>query len=476
MRPLRTVAVLPTLITLGNLFCGFLAVSKIADALAAEVETGILDVQKMLTAGYLIFLAMVFDAFDGFVARLTRSSSDFGGQLDSLCDAVSFGLAPAFYAKVMMEHAASEGIREIHPKLALLLTAPFVLCAILRLARFNVQLEHEDEAHDAFQGLPTPAAAGLIAAICLLYLDVGVARLLPFDRRFLVYALLPIAPLLAFLMVSKVHYVHFVSKVTRGRRSLQHLVGILSLVVVFAFYPELFLAVGLAVYVLSGPVIAVVERASGRRLIDRPPEDFELSPEEEAVLDLDPEGWEAAYLGFGSNVGNRASLIRRAIEMIEQEPEVRVRAVSDLFETRPVGGPQQRNYLNAVIEIETTLAPGALLDRLQEVEALLGRRRLVRWGPRTVDIDILLFGERVIETARLVIPHPRIGERGFVLEPLSELAGDVVHPTTGQSISEMYHEAREAGRLEESLRRIPHDLSEMRRRPRSHRDEPKRAT
>ncbi len=473
MRPLRTVAVLPTLITLGNGFCGFLAVSKIADALAAEADSGAVDTQKLLTAGYLIFLAMVFDAFDGFVARLTKTSTDFGGQLDSLCDAVSFGLAPAFLAKVLMEHGNSEGIREIHPKLALLLTAPFVLCAILRLARFNVQLEHEDEAHDAFQGLPTPAAAGMLVALCLLFLDAEVARLLPFDSKFLVYALMPLCPALAFLMVGKLHYVHFVSKLTRGRRSMQHLVGLIGLVVVFAFYPELFLAVGLAVYTLSGPVLAVAEKASGRRLMDRPPEDFELSPEEEALLDLDPEGWELAYLGLGSNVGNRAALIRRAIEMIEQEPEVRVGTVSDFFETRSLGGPPQRNFLNAVIAIETTLSPGALLDRLQEVEALLGRRRLVRWGPRTVDIDILLYGERVVETPRLVVPHPRLGERGFVLEPLSEIAPDLAHPLTGQTIGEMYQEARDAGRLEESLRRIRHELS-LTRTGHPSRSEPKR--
>ncbi|MEQ8766342.1 MAG: 2-amino-4-hydroxy-6-hydroxymethyldihydropteridine diphosphokinase [Planctomycetota bacterium] len=465
MRPLRSVAVLPTLITLGNGFCGFLAISKIADAIAAVPVLGHVDTAKLLVAGYLIFLAMVFDAFDGFVARLTKSASDFGGQLDSLCDAVSFGLAPAFLAKVMIEHGG-EGIRDIHPKLALLLTVPFVLCAILRLARFNVQLEHEDEAHDAFQGLPTPAAAGAVAAIALLFCDAEVSRLLPFSPNYLIYTLLPLAPLLAFLMVSKLHYVHFVSKLTRGRRSLQHLVGIIGMVVVFAFYPELFLAVGLAVYVASGPLVQILEKASGRRLVQRAPEDFELSPEEEALLDLEPEGWEVVYVGLGSNVGNRANHLRRALEMLEQDSDIRVRSVSDLLETKPLGGPPQRNFLNAVVAIETTLAPGALLDRTQEIEALLGRRRLVRWGPRTVDLDILLFGDRVIDTARLVVPHPRITERGFVLEPLSEMAGETVHPVLGQTIRELYDEARERGAVDESLRRIQRDLTKARRRSR----------
>lgn len=111
--------------------------------------------------------------------------------------------------------------------------------------------------------------------------------------------------------------------------------------------------------------------------------------------------------------------------------------VSTLIETKPVGGPPQGNFLNGVVEIETTLTPRDLLKRLQEIEESLGRVRAERWGPRTIDLDILLYGDQVIHEPDLVIPHPLMHERRFVLQPLAQLAPDLRHPVLGKTVAEM---------------------------------------
>ncbi|MBI4584018.1 MAG: pantoate--beta-alanine ligase [Planctomycetes bacterium] len=154
--------------------------------------------------------------------------------------------------------------------------------------------------------------------------------------------------------------------------------------------------------------------------------------------------WVTAYLGFGSNLGNRLEMIRRACDLLERREGLRALRLSALRETRPqgteegpaLGGP----YLNAVAEVSTALEPLALLQLCLEVEAALGRVRAAPNGPRKIDLDLLLYGEAVIELpARegrpaLTVPHPRLLERAFVLEPLAELAPDRIHPLTGRTI------------------------------------------
>ncbi len=143
-----------------------------------------------------------------------------------------------------------------------------------------------------------------------------------------------------------------------------------------------------------------------------------------------------AYLGLGSNLGNREQHIETALAKLAA-PGLRVARVSSLYETEPVGFTAQRWFLNLVAEIETELFPMQLLSRIATVEQALGRVRTVKNGPRTLDIDILLYGRAVVRTARLEIPHPRMAERRFVLAPLAELAPDLRHPVTHQSIRAM---------------------------------------
>ena len=145
-----------------------------------------------------------------------------------------------------------------------------------------------------------------------------------------------------------------------------------------------------------------------------------------------------AYLGLGSNLGDRRSLLDAALAALRAHPRIRVTAVSSYIETEPVGGPPgQGRFLNATAQIETDLAPPALLSELKRIERNLGRREWTRWGPREIDLDILLFGNQMLRTKDLTIPHPRMRERRFVLEPLAEIAPDAVDPSGGLTIREL---------------------------------------
>jgi 2-amino-4-hydroxy-6-hydroxymethyldihydropteridine diphosphokinase len=131
-----------------------------------------------------------------------------------------------------------------------------------------------------------------------------------------------------------------------------------------------------------------------------------------------------AYLALGSNEGDRLSTLQRAVDLLDAAPGITIRRSSRIYETEPVGGPPQPDYLNAVVEARTSLDPRELLEACHRVERSLGRERVVRWGPRTIDIDILTYGRERIDEPDLVIPHPRMHERGFVLAPLLELDAD----------------------------------------------------
>jgi 2-amino-4-hydroxy-6-hydroxymethyldihydropteridine diphosphokinase len=146
------------------------------------------------------------------------------------------------------------------------------------------------------------------------------------------------------------------------------------------------------------------------------------------------------YLAFGSNLGNREANIRMAIGRLT--PLVRVDAVSSLYETPPMGVEDQPAFLNAVACVTTGLTPPALLRYVKTLEEEIGRRPGPRWGPRPIDIDILLMGDQVVDTDALTLPHPRLAERAFVLVPLAELAPDLVPPGQSDTIAKL------AGRID----------------------------
>ena len=134
-----------------------------------------------------------------------------------------------------------------------------------------------------------------------------------------------------------------------------------------------------------------------------------------------------AYLSMGSNVGDRQANLSGAIELLAA-PDIHIKKISSIYETEPQDLPHQPWFLNQVVEMETTLFPMQLLGRLQKIERELGRVRTVSKGPRTIDIDIILFGNFVIDTPQLQVPHPRMAVRRFVLEPLAEVAPELRHP------------------------------------------------
>jgi 2-amino-4-hydroxy-6-hydroxymethyldihydropteridine diphosphokinase len=139
-----------------------------------------------------------------------------------------------------------------------------------------------------------------------------------------------------------------------------------------------------------------------------------------------------AYVGVGANLGDREATIRRAVGLLGEVEAVEVVAVSSLRETEPWGPVQQPPFLNGVVAVETELEPRALLGALLDVERLLGRvRQGERYGPRTIDLDLLLYGDRVVDEPGLTVPHPLLQERRFALEPLAELAPDAVIPGWG---------------------------------------------
>lgn len=238
MRQIRAIAVLPTLFTLGNLVCGFFAIvvaSRIAKSgtiefvpaprleNAGQLWGSVDPTHNLLLCGALIIIAMLFDMFDGQVARLTRTTSDFGGQLDSLCDVVSFGVAPAFLLVKMCPQ-----FTELHREAVWSIAALFACCAALRLARFNVETDESDD-HGWFAGLPTPAAAAVIASFAILSYTIRNETNFEIYRDFdwWMQRLLPVFTVgVALLMVSRVPYPHLVTQLLRGKRSFPHVVMI----------------------------------------------------------------------------------------------------------------------------------------------------------------------------------------------------------------------------------------------------------
>ncbi|MHC4957074.1 MAG: CDP-alcohol phosphatidyltransferase family protein [Planctomycetota bacterium] len=269
---MKRIGVFPTLITAANGYCGVLAIYKAQEGL-------------FYSASFLILLAMVFDVLDGKVARMAGVTSSFGAYLDSLSDAISFGVAPAFLAKTVVQN---EGVWSsiYHPKILAFLTILFAIGALLRLARYNVEhtpgegrATSDGEAVSAFSGIPTPGAAGVIAGWVFLAYD---ARA-PLDYRPAVAAGLPIAcAVLGFLMISRVKYVHAGTRFLQGRRDFAYLFMVVVLAGLMVRFPEESAAAGFSAYAISGPLLGVFRKS------DPPSAPVEDEVEDEVEI---PEGY-----------------------------------------------------------------------------------------------------------------------------------------------------------------------------------------
>jgi len=272
----KSIATLPNLLTLANAACGLLAISRTIDALSLAGDEA-LFYEKMKNACFLIFLAMIFDGLDGMVARLTKTTSDFGAQLDSFADAITFGVAPAILAKSLIQHEGPLLDYTISPRLSFAACACFSLLAILRLARFNLESGTEKKKGKFFRGLPSPAAAGSVASLIWIYLvllqpnvagDEGVAGLV---GGFEMQALKPLLtwmppllliwlPLLGLLMVSRIRYPHGFAWISSERNNFFNLVAVVFIAGALYLAPVLLLFAVFHFVVFSG----LVRTALGR--------------------------------------------------------------------------------------------------------------------------------------------------------------------------------------------------------------------
>jgi CDP-diacylglycerol--serine O-phosphatidyltransferase len=252
--------VLPTLLTLGNLWCGFLAIAKASDALAVPHLPGAPMPEEALhyieVAGWMIFLGMVFDVLDGMVARLSGGTSALGGVLDSLADVVTFGAAPAFLAKCIAEGVGGM----LDRRMSLWFSVFFVVMAALRLARYTSRHEDPEEASLWFDGLPTPGAAGVIAALAVLVSDRD------WRPEAALLRWLPLVTLtLGILMVSPFPYPHFANRFLKGRKPVTYLVlTLLAAVLSLSWRVEVVLAAAVVLYAASGPVTSLFRRRTPR--------------------------------------------------------------------------------------------------------------------------------------------------------------------------------------------------------------------
>ena len=234
---LKYITILPSLITLLNGICGFAAIGFASKGFSAGLDSFSfhkLELPYFAIAGYMIFFAMIADMLDGRVARMSQTTSSFGGQLDSLCDIISFGVAPAFLMLKLLDHKLTElvsptpAFSDFLSRFIWLTAAIYMACAAIRLARFNVENEEDETAHMSFVGLPVPAAAGVLASLIIFYQDmlptVGPgSAIYNIGEIVILYSLPFVAIGVALLMISRIPYPHLINQYFKGRKPVTHL-------------------------------------------------------------------------------------------------------------------------------------------------------------------------------------------------------------------------------------------------------------
>lgn len=257
---MKKIAIIPTLLTLGNAICGFASI-----ACASKVDFTTATEHYFAWSGWLIMAAMLCDALDGYVARLAKSASKFGAELDSLCDGISFGLAPAF---LLMRMGPGWEPRPLLHQMLAGIAALYMVCALLRLARYNVESASESSGHKYFRGLPSPGAAGCIASLAILRgeLTDRWASLDPVIARSLIEVWITLGSLaIALLMVSRVPFPHatkqFLNQWLHGKRHFSHLVQLILFALVVVVTRELAIIVAFWVYALGLPAQYMLRRS-----------------------------------------------------------------------------------------------------------------------------------------------------------------------------------------------------------------------
>jgi CDP-diacylglycerol---serine O-phosphatidyltransferase len=262
----KKIAIIPTLLTLGNGVCGFAAIAVASKIVKIDpLDTSAGDNFFLGLSGSLILVAMVFDALDGYVARLSRSASKFGAELDSLCDAISFGVAPAF---LLLRLCQSWESRPLLSKALVGIATLYMVCTLLRLARYNIEISPDPNANKRFRGLPSPGAAGCLASLALLYAELPRKMdLLRWEfpdlwpalepshlrQAIIVWGLMG-ALVIALLMVSRTPYPHVTKQILKGKRHFSHLVQVILFAFIIVLIRELALVLLFWIYALGVPL------------------------------------------------------------------------------------------------------------------------------------------------------------------------------------------------------------------------------
>jgi len=268
-RRLKYIAVLPSLVTLINGLCGFTSIifsSRGTDtAWKLDILPGF-SISYFALAGYMIFLGMIADVLDGHVARLSKSTSGFGAQLDSLCDVISFGVAPAFLMLKLVEvHFSELPLTESRLNMFLeravyFIAIIFAMCAVIRLARFNVENKEDGDSHPGFAGLPSPAAAGLVVSLVVFYQDFLPKISEKSGGFFKVFEpamiwIIPVVTLIAgTLMVTRIPYPHIVNRILRGKKRFSIFLLVLFTGLLIIWNIQLAMVLGFSVFMLYGVI------------------------------------------------------------------------------------------------------------------------------------------------------------------------------------------------------------------------------
>jgi len=269
-RILRSTAVLPAGCTLLNGLSGFAAIHFAAkDGLGAALSDQAIDNLKL--SAVMIFVAMIFDMLDGRLARMTRTTSDFGAQLDSLCDVISFGVAPALLvlrSTVSILRAQFDFVLGVE-RIVWCIAGLYVLCAVLRLARFNVETDADESAHMDFRGLPSPAAAACLASVVLLFTHLTEKEWVWLNPETMLHIMSFTLPILAgcagLLMVTRFRYPHLINQYIRGKKPFSYLVRLVLILLAMILYPYITLAVGTSFYAFWGPIRSTWRAFRSRR-------------------------------------------------------------------------------------------------------------------------------------------------------------------------------------------------------------------
>jgi CDP-diacylglycerol--serine O-phosphatidyltransferase len=287
---LKYITVLPSLVTILNGVCGFSAIAFASKGAAAGINHFSyhrLTLPYFAMAGYMVLLAMIADVLDGRLARMSKNTSSFGGQLDSLCDIISFGVAPAFLMLKVLEYKLGSfaghnpGLVNFLQRFIWLAAASYISCAAIRLARFNVENEEDESAHMSFIGLPTPAAAGVVVSIVifhqetLLELSAEGSRAYAICEDAIIYALPLLVLGVAVLMVSRIRYPHILNQYLKGKKPFAHLIRALLFLGLIIWSRQVALVLIFCGFAASGFLkwfyYKVIHRRSDFALLAEPP-------------------------------------------------------------------------------------------------------------------------------------------------------------------------------------------------------------